>query len=72
MSANAARARGQLWVTTYVEHYHHAYPDSLTQGAFDSDVGGVFKQVAVGLLHIDVDAVSSVWQRLIASSKPLQ
>ena len=28
MSANAARARGQLWVTTYIEHYHHAYPDA--------------------------------------------
>ena len=28
MSADAARARGRLWVTTYVEHYHHAYPDA--------------------------------------------
>lgn len=29
MSADAARARGQLWVRTYVEHYHHTYPDAL-------------------------------------------
>ena len=29
MSADAARARGRLWVTTYIEHYHHTYPDAL-------------------------------------------
>ena len=29
MSADAARARGRLWVTTYVEHYHRTYPDAL-------------------------------------------
>lgn len=28
MSLESARARGRLWVTTYVEHYPHAYPDA--------------------------------------------
>jgi len=29
MSTDAARARGRLWVTTYIEHYYHTYPDAL-------------------------------------------
>ena len=28
MTADAARARGRLWVGNYVRHYPHAYPDA--------------------------------------------